>query len=77
MEAYDKEIEFALMNGLDPDAHISNLLGEACGECGHSLALHGDKYGCEHERGDVWIEGTNCGGWVAAPPCGCKEGRTV
>ena len=43
-----------------------------CEVCGHRLELHGDKYGCQYEQGDAWVEGTNFGGWVARGPCGCK-----
>ena len=46
---------------------------EECEECGHALSLHGDQYGCEHERGDSWVtgrDGTQC--LMAQGPCGCK-----
>lgn len=46
-------------------------LTDLCDECGHAIRRHNDKYGCEHERGDGWVEGNNCGGLVAQGPCGC------
>ncbi len=45
---------------------------DECEECGHPIRAHMDTYGCEIEGGDVWVEGTNCGGLVAAGPCGCQ-----
>ena len=41
-----------------------------CEECGHSLSLHFDRYGCEYERGDR--EGYEGEPAQAYPPCGCK-----
>lgn len=41
----------------------------SCANCGHPY--HAGE--CEYEPGDRWIEGTNCGGWVAMPPCGCRN----
>jgi hypothetical protein len=46
-------------------------LTDLCDECGHEIRRHNDKYGCEYERGDAWVEGENCGGLVAQGPCGC------
>ncbi len=42
-----------------------------CANCGHSDP-HG-KYGCEHERGDRWIDHGNGDRLVAMGPCGCRE----
>ena len=42
-----------------------------CGDCGHALSRHGDKDGCEYERGDV-LRGDNL---VAAGPCSCQWGQ--
>ena len=45
-----------------------------CVNCGHEWGLHQDKYGCQHERGDVWVSGNNgVGGFVAGGTCGCKR----
>lgn len=45
-------------------------LSMLCPECEHHA--HDGKV-CEVEPGDRWVEGNNCGGWVARPPCGCKS----
>lgn len=45
---------------------------QLCPDCGHKISLHADRFGCQHERGDVFVEGNVCGGWVAPGPCGCK-----
>lgn len=42
---------------------------EVCPECEHPWSMHGDKYGCEYEPGDVSDPDI---GWRALPPCGCK-----
>jgi hypothetical protein len=44
---------------------------EECEECGHAVSLHMDRYGCQYERGDIWVSGDNCDGLVAGGPCGC------
>ena len=48
--------------------HIEGLIKELqvaeCDDCGHRLALHGDPYGCEHERG----------GDVPTRLCSCEWG---
>ena len=44
-----------------------------CANCGHSKEAHWDRYGCEVEGPDVWVEGTSCGGLVASGPCGCMD----
>ncbi len=44
-----------------------------CANCGHDKDAHWDRHGCQIERPDVWVEGTNCGGWVAPGPCGCMD----
>ena len=41
-----------------------------CEECGHSLSLHFDRYGCEYELGDC--EGDESGPAYARGNCGCK-----
>ena len=44
-----------------------------CGDCGHDLDWHLDKYGCEFDRGD----GYRAGGEIleALGPCGCEGGE--
>lgn len=42
-----------------------------CLNCGHS-DTHG-RYGCEHERGDRWVDHGNGYRLVAMGPCGCRE----
>lgn len=44
-----------------------------CDECGHAIRLHGDKYGCQYERGDhPGGEGPRGPyGAYAMGPCGC------
>ena len=49
-----------------------NDLGE-CEDCHHPWHRHNPKEGCTVELGDRWVEGENCGGLVALPPCGCKK----
>lgn len=44
-----------------------------CANCGHDKDSHWDRYGCEIEGPDVWIEGNNCGGLIAQGPCGCMD----
>ena len=44
-----------------------------CANCGHAKSHHWDRYGCEIEGPDVWVEGINCGGLVASGPCGCMD----
>jgi hypothetical protein len=44
-----------------------------CANCGHSKEAHWDRYGCEVEGPDVWVEGNNCGGLMASGPCGCLD----
>ena len=44
-----------------------------CENCGHTKEAHWDRYGCEVEGPDVWVEGANCGGLVASGPCGCMD----
>ena len=41
-----------------------------CDECGHSLSLHFDCYGCEYDLGDC--EGDESGPAHARGNCGCK-----
>lgn len=47
---------------------------QPCDECGHSLILHFDRYGCEYERGDHEGGEGDHGpfGAYAMGPCGCK-----
>lgn len=58
---------------IDLDRTLLELQTAECDECGHAIAKHGDKYGCEYERGDVAMD-TRDGGTVmaAAGPCGCQ-----
>jgi hypothetical protein len=60
------------------DALREALLEAECPECDHAIAKHGDKYGCEYERGDVDMP-TRDGGTIlaAAGPCGCRWGLEV
>jgi hypothetical protein len=47
-----------------------------CENCLHAESLHGDKYGCEFERGDAWVRGNQAEEpmvLMAQGPCGCKE----
>lgn len=46
---------------------------QLCKNCGHTKKAHWDRYGCQVEGPDVWVEGINCGGLVASGPCGCTE----
>ena len=41
-----------------------------CEECGHSLHLHFDRYGCEYDMGDC--EGDESRPAYARGNCGCK-----
>lgn len=59
---------------LTPDEEMQSRSGcdgvpRPCANCGHPCHL--DE--CEYERGDTWVEGNNCGGWAALPPCGCTR----
>ena len=40
-----------------------------CANCDHPY--HAGE--CEYELGDRWVDGQHCGGWVAMPPCGCRD----
>jgi hypothetical protein len=46
-----------------------------CDECGHKVSLHGDRYGCQYERGDIVFPGeggaSGSGYEIAGGPCGC------
>jgi len=42
-----------------------------CVNCDHD-AIHG-KYGCEHEKGDRWVDYGNGDRLIAGGPCGCKQ----
>ena len=58
-------------------ASEQHCLGEndECEECGHPIRLHGDKYGCQYERGDAWVAGNQAGEptvLMAQGPCGCQ-----
>jgi hypothetical protein len=44
-----------------------------CANCGHTKEAHWDRYGCQIEGPDRWVEGDNCGGWVAEGPCCCMD----
>jgi ribosomal protein S27AE len=59
----------------DAEGLLRELRTAECDDCGHAIAKHGDRYGCEYERGDVPM---NCrdGGTImaAAGPCHCKWG---
>jgi len=76
MEDFDKEVDLATYFGQDPQERIESLTKKNCEDCGHAISAHG-KHGCEIERGDVWIEGTNCGGLVASGPCGCQAYEAI
>lgn len=41
-----------------------------CANCGHEEKLHEDKYGCQHEYGDVYTPGFAP---MAGGPCGCDD----
>ena len=41
-----------------------------CEECGHSLGLHFNRYGCDYDLGDR--EGDESGPAYARGECGCK-----
>lgn len=57
------------------DGLLKELRTAECDECSHAIAIHGDRYGCEYERGDVEMPCRD-GGTVmaAAGPCHCKWG---
>lgn len=49
-------------------------LPEICDDCDHPIRFHG-KYGCEYERGDAWVTGTQGDQstvLMAQGPCGCQ-----
>jgi hypothetical protein len=60
---------------IDAGGLLQELQSVECDECGHAIAKHGDRYGCEYERGDVPMTCRD-GGTVmaAAGPCGCRWG---
>ena len=57
---------------------LTDLNTLECEDCGHPLSKHGDKYGCEYDRGDIQM-GCRDGGTVlaASGPCGCEWGLKV
>src|ERR1700678_1276693 len=57
------------------DGLLKELRTAECEECGHAISKHGDRYGCEYERGDVEMP-TRDGGTIlaAAGPCHCQWG---
>jgi ribosomal protein S27AE len=38
---------------IDAEGLLQELRHAECDECNHRIAHHGDRYGCEYERGDV------------------------
>lgn len=60
-----------LATGMNSNPH--ECLHRPCDDCGHPVYLHKDKYGCQFERGDAWVDGVSMGGWVAQGPCGCTS----
>ncbi|SRR5579872_414063 len=55
---------------------LEQLKTAECLECGHALSKHGDKYGCEYDRGDVEMTCRDGGTILAAAgPCGCEWGQ--
>jgi hypothetical protein len=48
-------------------------LDDECPDCGHNWDLHGDRYGCQYERGDRWVDWGQGHRLVAMGPCGCKS----
>jgi ribosomal protein S27AE len=60
---------------MDAEGLLAELRSAECDDCGHAIAKHGDRYGCEYERGDVEMS-TRDGGSVmaAAGPCHCRWG---
>lgn len=64
----------------DLAAHMKRIEeeNEECPKCGHEMRLHGDKYGCQYERGDVFVTGNQAEQptvLMARGPCGCKAER--
>ena len=62
--------------------HVESLIGELetaeCDDCGHKLTLHGERYGCEHERIDAHVVCGDGGTVLAAVgPCSCQWGLEV
>jgi hypothetical protein len=54
---------------------LIELRNADCPECDHLISRHGDKYGCEHERGDVSMSTRGAGTVLAAAgPCHCRWG---
>jgi hypothetical protein len=54
---------------------LSALEGIECPDCTHPLGLHADQYGCDKDRGDGWVTGSQAGAptvFQALGPCGCK-----
>jgi hypothetical protein len=57
--------------------HVERETEALCEDCGHEVRLHGDKYGCQYERGDSLVGGHNKYGEevdaipMAMGPCGC------
>jgi len=65
-DPYESDREDNAVSEPDPE--------QECISCGHPIRLHGDKYGCQYERGDAWVtgrDGTEC--LMAQGPCGCKD----
>jgi hypothetical protein len=44
-----------------------------CDECGHPISAHDPKYGCDVERGDGYVGGSDV--IQALGPCGCTAVR--
>lgn len=60
----------------DAEGLLKNLREAKCDECWHPISLHGDRYGCELERGDVEMPCRDGGTILAAAgPCGCDWGK--
>jgi hypothetical protein len=59
----------------DAEGLLKGLQYAKCEECGRRIAHHGDRYGCEYERGDVEMPCRDGGTILAAAgPCGCEWG---
>ena len=74
-QAHARHAEYGIPT-IPEEADVELVHEAICEECNHPIRLHHENEGCEYERGDAWVEGKNCGGWVAQGPCGC-QGVTI
>ncbi len=65
--SYDRAEEMVHFAGIEREP------AQLCANCGHDKEAHWDRYGCQIEGADRWVEGNNCGALMAPGPCGCKD----